>query len=144
MKKILMSSAVLLLFSVSLIIFQMSCQKSSIAQSSTQTSNKILLKKDIERQVGTTVDSSGKSIPVYRYSVDFYVVQYDGTNLSKINIVMPSGEYPWGNGSISPDGEKLIFNALNINNHHSVYSCFLNGSNLIKLVDGSYQVQGAY
>jgi len=139
-----MTSAVLLLFSVSLIIFQMSCQKSLIAQSSTQTSNKILLKKDIERQVGTTVDSSGQSIPVYRYSTDFYIVQNDGTNLSKINIVMPSGEYPAGNGLISPDGEKLIFNAFSISNHPSVYSCFLNGSNLIKLVDGSYQVQGAY
>jgi hypothetical protein len=151
MKKILLSSAVLLALSVSIIIFQISCQKIVVAQSPApaQAINKVLLQTGTQKQVGT-IDSSGFSFPVYRYVIDFYLVQYDGTNLTKINIAMPAGEYPVGNGVLSPDGEKIIFSAAKKMDaswsvySYSVYSYSLNGSALVKLADGSYQVQGAY
>ena len=61
MKKILLSSIVLTAFSASIVIFQISCQKTAIAQSldSTQILNKTLLAKNIQLQVGTVTDSLG-------------------------------------------------------------------------------------
>jgi len=144
MKTILLSSAVLILFSISLIIFQVSCQKTAVAQTTTQTPDRILLKKQTQLQVGSTLDSLGNTIPIYRYGNDFYLVKYDGTNLSKINITMPAGEYPNGNGVLSPDGQKIIFDAFSLSNQSSVYSCYLNGTGLLKLAGANYFVQGAY
>ncbi len=144
MKKILLSSFVLIVFSLSIIIFQMSCRKTAIAQtsSSLQTLNKVLLLMPIQIQTGTTNDSLGHSTAIYRTSFDFYFIQYDGTNLKKINIPMPAGEYPYGIASLSSDGKHIVFVANNVNGN-SVYSYALDDSKLTKLVDGDYFVQGA-
>lgn len=145
MKKILLSSFVLILFSASIIIFQMSCRKTVNAQTSTivQPLNKTLLSKTIQMQ-STAVDSSGHSVPLYRFYVDFYIVQNDGSNLTKINIPMPVGEYPSGKGLLSPDGKQLVFKANSMSDQSYVYSYSLIDSKLTKLVSGSFSLQGTY
>ena len=150
MKKILLSSVVLLAFSVSIIVFQMSCQKIVTAQvpKTLGSLNKILLAKNVYKQVGTTFDSIGRPpIPLHANTTEFYLVGYNGGTLTRIDIPLPAGEYPFGNGVISADGQKLIFDASNIdvqNQQSFVYSYSLDGSSLIRLVDGLYNVNGAY
>ena len=147
MKKLLLSSIVLLIFSTTIIIFQMSCQKTALAQhlSNSQNLNKTLLGKDIQTQIGTTSDSLGHVTPIYIYTVDFYLVNNDGTNLTKVNMTLPTGLNPNLSGALSSDGEKIIFNATNYITHETgVYLYSLNSSNLIKLVDGNYHLEGTY
>ena len=141
-----MGSIVLTLFSFALILFQYSCAKVAVAQRpSTQTLDISLLAKDIYIQVGATTDSSGNSIPLMRYSKEYYIIHNDGTNLTKINISMSPGQFPSGTACLSPDGLKIVFEALNIANVPSIYSIMTNGTNLTKIIDGiPLAVQGTY
>ena len=149
MKKLLLSSVVLIAFSISIIIFQMSCQKTVTAQvtGTLGALNKILLQKSVYKLVGSTFDSIGRPpIPLYSNTSEFYLVGYNGGTPTRINIQMPAGEYTAGDGVIGADGDKLIFGASNLDVQpgHFIYSCSLDGSNLVRLVNGDYQIQGAY
>ncbi len=53
---------------------------------------------------------------------------------------MPQGIYLTTSGKISPDGEKIIFQT-NSDETNSIYSCYLDGSGLTKLIDGDYSLQ---
>ena len=104
MKKILLSSMALIIFSLTILIFQMSCQKTAVAQNSSlpQSINKILLAKTSQLQIGTVIDSVGHSTPTYRTVFDYYLMEYDGSNITKININLPQGVYTNGYAILSP------------------------------------------
>ena len=58
---------------------------------------------------------------------------------------MPPGQFPIGRGLLSPDGKQIVFEFNNINNQGTaVYSYSLDGSNLTKLADVDYSLQGTY
>lgn len=123
MKKLLLSSIVLFLFSASIILFQLSCKKIAIATEtpSVQAQNlgKILFK-------GT----NGKEI---------YLGNYDGSNKQKIGFAFPAPTNTndeIDGATMSPDG-KLIFLRLYSGslNKSRIYSANVDGSNLKLILD---------
>jgi len=141
MKKILLSTIVLLFFSISIGIFQISCQKEATAETAENTAtsqvNKIIYMK------------WNNTYP------EFWICNYDGTNNLKVNLSLPSGIAVSENPPfMSPDGQKIFFTAgVSVsgqgysNNNASLYSCNSDGSGVTKIVSGngsSIQIGGAY
>jgi hypothetical protein len=128
MKKILMSSVVLTVFSISILIFQMSCKKDANAQTGSNVPtqlNKIIYTK---RLTSTTAE--------------IWIANYDGTNQTKVNIVVPAG-IMLANARLSPDGQTIFFEGVNTSTFlNDIYSCKIDGSNVQKIVDGSTATQG--
>jgi len=133
MKKILMGSAVLTALSLSIIAFQMSCSKTANAQTGGTTG---LTQQNL--LLYTLYDSSTNSNSIWTSN-------YDGSNQTQINIVLPSGIYfdQTPQVSLSPDGKKIFFIA-GVKNYYNnelythsgnIYSCNLDGSNVTKVVD---------
>lgn len=124
MKKLVYSSLVLILFSLSIILFQMSCQKEIIADSTTNEYNgKILY----------FLSSDGGNKPS-----GFWTSNLDGTNQIQIPINVPEGLSLYSSsGRITPDGKTLIFELRDQDKHTHIYSVSVDGSNLKKLIDGS-------
>jgi Tol biopolymer transport system component len=120
MKKLLMGSVALCLFSVSITLFTISCQKQASAQTSTGVSqqNKLIFKKVI----GTTAE--------------IWTANYDGTSSAKINIILPAGVVFSDdmNPVISPNGQKIFFTA-GTSFAGDIYSCNVDGSSVSKIVD---------
>jgi hypothetical protein len=141
MKKLLLSTIVLLAFSISIIVFQLSCKKSADAQTSTYT----LLPATISRLGGVipdgttiSVDASGKISTISNGSVtqqnkilfqkdlysgagntnkfdsgEIWSANYDGTNQQKVNVALPTGFVITlgSNIKLSPDGKTIFFDA---------------------------------
>ena len=126
MKTLLKSSILLLLFSFSLLVFNLSCKKESTAQNtstSIQNLGILVFAKDGDK------------------ANEFWTSKYDGTGQVKITIsALPStGEIVKDNIQLSPDGKKFFFvantNPTNQNSLDAIYSCNIDGSGLTKLVD---------
>lgn len=128
MKKLLLGSISLCLFSLSMILFQMSCKKAAVAQASSSSTpiNKIVYYK-------------------YTASIDalqIYTAKYDGTAQTLVNISLPTGvEFDDDTlPKLSPDGTKVFFTSLtpgvSINNR-DIYVANIDGTNLTKIVDAS-------
>jgi len=134
MKKILLSTAVLTVFSLSVILFQISCKKSADAatpstSTSVQQENKILYSTD----EGTVVNG---------FNIEkLHTANYDGTNVTDINLVLPAGvslvhahnAAYYGNPCISPDHKTIFFEVVIKGTSNAVsfaiYSCNIDGSN---------------
>ena len=141
MKKLLLSSIVLTLFSASIILFQLSCKKTADAQTGTSNGlhqlNKIVFAKLLTGGGATEI----------------WTMNYDGTNQTKVNITMPAGqhitdEYP----KLSPDGTKIVFiggTTGSNGNDDDIYICNFDGSGVTKIYDmpvgtGHTVLGGAY
>jgi len=111
MKKILLSTAVLTAFSLSVVLFQISCKKSADAATpGTSTGslqeNKILYSTD-----------EGILTPTGFELEKLHIANYDGTNVTDINLVLPTGvtlltRSNVGNSnnmSVSPDHKTIFF-----------------------------------
>lgn len=118
MKKLLYSSVVLIVFSLSIILFQISCQEEAFAKG-VATQNKFLY----------TVFTSDMG--------QFWIMNINGTNPTPIPINLPDGLKPTGSGKLTPDGNTLIFSAYKSTtpNEKYIYSVSINGTNLKKLLD---------
>ncbi|MBB6273143.1 Tol biopolymer transport system component [Pedobacter cryoconitis] len=133
MKKILLSTIVLFAFSLSILLFQVSCKKEATAKTSTpgQNSLNIIL-------YAKSFNSNNS------YSQEIWMSGYDGSNQKKINIQLPSG-IVFSEGiepKLSPDGKTIFFEAGaagsssgNISYQTDLYSCNIDGSNLKKVID---------
>lgn len=143
MKKLILSSTVLLFFSISIMIFQISCQKE--ADADTNEISATLLNKVIYTK--------------YRSHVaEIWVCNYNGTGAAKINVILPNGVV-FSDGMtpvMSPDGKKIFFSAgppytqggmPTISVNGDLYSCNVDGTGCA-LVDsssgGSIILGGAY
>ncbi len=154
MKKLLMGSAVLTLFSISIIIFQMSCKKDATAQTSgtnytlpTATTSSL---GGIIVGNGLSVTSSGilsaisvnsqQNKLIFKKIVgstsEIWTANYDGTNSTKVNISLPSGVVFSDdmNPIVSPNGLKIFFTAGNVFNG-DIYSSNIDGTSVLKIVD---------
>jgi hypothetical protein len=127
MKKLLLSTIVLLAFSVSIILFQLSCKKSAdaatpITSAAVQQQNKIIYVKNIPIVAAGT---SGL------YQGQIYSANYDGTNQQQINITLPTGLYIsyTPNVVLSPDQKTIFFSVSDINNVIGIYSSSIDGTN---------------
>lgn len=121
MKKLLYSSIVLLLFSFSIFLFQVSCQKEADAKNENNTSvqNKFIY---------------AVSNPNFQY----WIANIDGTNNQPITISLPTGQMLTNSCRLTPDAQKIIFCAYsqisgNMNSEYYIYSASINGSNVTLL-----------
>ncbi|KHJ39187.1 hypothetical protein PBAC_05000 [Pedobacter glucosidilyticus] len=123
MKKVFLSTLILLGFSLSMLIFQASCKKEATAQQNTQTITGTILYSLYNDNTSTT---------------EYWICNEDGSNNKKIPLILPSGlRLDDPNGKLSKDGKTLIFVVRDTSNKRFIYSCSLDGGNLKKLIDGS-------
>lgn len=154
MKKFIYGIFVFMILSIFITMTQISCEK-TVAQQNTSlresSLNLILLEKGAPKEI-TTVDSLGKPDKTSTVFInEYYTMNIDGSNLKKIPINLPTGLYAWGSAHLTQDAQTIVFNVIdNIGGGSSeevrsyIYSCSLDGSNLKKLTDGSYAIQGVY
>lgn len=118
MKKILLSSIILFLFSVSIVLFQISCKKEAVADVAVGGADgKILFSKYT------------KTLPEIQ---ELWSINQDGTNLKKININLPIGfKYDVEDLKLSQDSKKIFFKIYN----EGIYSCSIDGGNLTKILE---------
>lgn len=160
MNKIAKSSLVLLLFSLSLIFFQLSCEEPVEAQQQ----NYILppatttLLGGVKVGTGLTVASDGMlsvtppttsvQEPLNRFLyvlyndntnvTEFWTAKHDGTDNKKIPVSLAAGLTIASQSAVlTPNGQTLIFSATDNNDVKFIYSISIDGSNLKKLVDGT-------
>ena len=119
MKKLLLGSAALLIFSCSLIVFQISCRKEAKAQTPLSGTNKILYSK---RAFGN-----------FDYAFEYWIADYDGSNATRIPLNVPG----WRVTSVklSPDATKIIFDAMDstllaTGNGSEIFSADIDGANV--------------
>ncbi len=160
MKKILLSSAVLTFFAFSILLFQLSCQKNANAQ--TTSPNYVLPPATTTTLGGVTVDgttikvdANGKISLVSSLASASFIVysktntsgndeiwkaNIDGSNQRILNINLPSGytlnvNHDGGQIRITSDKQKIIFKGEN-SSTISLFSCAVDGTNVIRLIDG--------
>ena len=127
MKKLLLSSIVLTLFSFSIILFQLSCKKDAVAQTGTAGL--------------TQLNKIVYSVEPVSNITEIWTANYDGTNKTKINITLPSATIEIGGSpKLSPDGQKVFFEVNDVDpgtGKSYIYSANINGSNVALVIDGS-------
>lgn len=168
MKKLLLGSIILIVFAFSISLFQISCQKQATAQTTTYTLPPATSSTlgGIIVGAGLSISSNGtlsvtnstgglqqlnkivfvKSIG-YSSPKEIWTANYDGSNASKINIILPIG-FPSRHGAInsrlSPDGQTIFFEVMedSLSEMQSIYKCNINGSNVTRIIAGT--VTGTY
>ncbi|MBL0079776.1 MAG: hypothetical protein IPP53_11895 [Bacteroidetes bacterium] len=130
MKKLFLSSIVLLLFSISNMLFQVSCQKEANANPNNITQlNKIVYIKEID-------GSPERS--------ELWISDIDGNNQTKIPVTFPF-EPSFLSISLTTDGSKVIFSIeSDLSENGYIYSCKTDGSNLTKLVENTATEKALY
>ncbi len=160
MKKLFLGSIALTVFSIAMLIFQISCQKTVDAQ---QGANNYVLPPATTTNLGGVIVGQGLTVStngtlsvnttssttglqqlnkiVYRKqdgSVDeIWTANYDGTNQTKINIILPTG-IVFGESMrpfLSPDGKMVFFTAGANIADASIYSANIDGTNVTKVLD---------
>lgn len=118
MKKLLYSSIILTLFSISLVLFQISCQEEAVAKEE-EIQNKFLY---------SSYESGG---------VKYFIANIDGSDPVQIPITLPESLGVDAPGQLTPDGKTLIFpvSVNPIEDEYAIYSVNINGTNLKKIVD---------
>lgn len=121
MKKLLLSSITLFLFSSSILLFQISCQKEANAgPNPKQSLNKIVYIKEIDVAPDRT---------------ELWISNIDGSNQNIIPVTF-AFDFQFGSISLSPDGTKVIFSVVNDRSRDGyIYSCNIDGTNLTKLIE---------
>jgi hypothetical protein len=128
MRKLLLSSITLFLFSASIFVFQVSCQKDAVAENNqTQSEGKILFIKEHEN------GNINKD--------EIWVSNLDGSSLMKVPINLSENQILGGDAKVSKEKSKIIFNVLindgSTDESYALYSCNLDGTNLTKIIEGS-------
>lgn len=147
MKKLLLGSALLILFSCSIILFQLSCRKEATARNmSDETPAVMLISKNIETKFReqTGVDSLRNPVFDERWFsyIELYILKDNKAAPVKININLPPDEYPVLNACLSKDGNKIFFSTQHKTKGYSgIYSCNINGSDAQKVADENYFLQ---
>lgn len=107
MKKLLMSSFALLMFALSMFLFQASCKKEAVAET-TNTVTYQPLGYFLYEKSSRVINSAGVNTDVYQ----FWLANYDGTNQHQIPVTLPSTVSNYGNSAhLSPDGKRLFIYA---------------------------------
>jgi hypothetical protein len=129
MKKILLSTIVLLAFTVSILLFQISCKKEAKASPAAAVNapqNKIIFIRNFE-----------VTSPAATTYSEIWIANNDGSNPQKLNITLPSGIVVGDGGTkLSADGKTIFFTAYTPSKAGaSIYGCNLDGSNVHLVID---------
>jgi hypothetical protein len=159
MKKLLMGSVCLLIFSMSILVLQISCQKDIVAQTSgnpyvlppatTSALGGVIIGSGLSVTADGTLSATGHSAAlnkiVYRVksgpNTGFWVANTDGTGRNPANPVLPAGmglSDTFTAPFLSADGTKIFFIAAETTtgfNYRSVWSCNIDGSNPAMVID---------
>jgi hypothetical protein len=119
MKRLLLGSVILLIFSCSILIFQLSCKKDVIAQTTGNNVNKILF---FKRPLGN-----------YDLQFEHWIANYDGSNATQIFLNLPGWRI--NDVQLSADGTKLFFTGtdsttLLTTQASEIFSSNVDGSNI--------------
>jgi hypothetical protein len=130
MKKLLLGSIVLSAFSVSVALFQMSCNKTSNAQGS----NPITTQSKFVYLVEGGVTGAGSD------NGQIWIAGLDGTGAQQVNITMPSGYVVDGSSECNPivtsNGATLVFLGYDSSlQQQALFSCGINGGSAVKIKD---------
>jgi hypothetical protein len=135
MKKLLMGSVALTLFSTSILLFQISCKKEVNAQTNSGLVQQNLITYAKGIRSGTNTSNT--------YTYDVWLANLDGTNQRKIPINIPQAVGITG-AKITPDGKTIVFEAHfdttiggNSIRYADIYSCSIDGSNVKKIITSS-------
>ncbi len=128
MKKILLSTCILTAFSLSVILFEMSCKKTVNGTSPTTVIG--------VNQINKIVYTKNLPLPGSQglYYAEIWTANYDGSNAQKINITLPAGlfvEYATF-VKVSPNQRTIFFhveNAAHDKNGTGFYSADIDGKN---------------
>jgi hypothetical protein len=120
MKKVFYSSLVLTAFSLSVILFQISCQDEAQAQVYQPIKNRFLYL--YQKDDGT---------------VEYWTARDDGTNYIKLPIELPEFLKLGTDGTLSSDGKNVIVSATDNLQQTHIYSISMEGTGFTKLVDGT-------
>lgn len=157
MKKLLLGSASLCLFSISIMIFQMSCKKDATAQTS---NSNYILPPATTSTLGGVIVGNGLSVTgngtlsvvnsggvtqqnkilytkYFSSGSEYYICNFDGTNNQQINITLPANVRKSSEVVISPDHQKIFFlaNLAIAPSNSYTYSCNLDGTNVQLVTD---------
>lgn len=144
-------------FSLSIILFQISCKKEAVAQSGGNSTTNYVLKPATTSTLGGVIVGSGLSVGsdgtlsvnnngtnndestqlnliLYSHNGELWTANIDGTNQTKIPITLPTGITGFDNAHLSPDGKKVIFDVNGQTQGVAIYSCNIDGSNLTKII----------
>ncbi len=152
-----MGSILLTAFSVAIIIFQISCQKTVNAQTSsyslspatTTTLGGVIVGNGLSvtgngtlSVISTTSGSTQLNKLIFKKIVnstaEIWTANYDGSSAAKVDITLPSGVSFSDdmNPIMSPDGKKIFFTAGSGGlSGGDLYSCNADGSSVTKIVD---------
>jgi len=166
MKKLLMGSVALLIFSASILVFQISCQKTSTAQTG---SNPYVLPPATTSTLGGVIIGSGLNVSssgvlsatqstgglqqlntiIYLKSggafSEVWLANIDGTNQRKVPIPVSSSQsiVPGYGVRLTPDGMTVVLN-VSEGGAYNIYTCGTDGSNFKKIVSDVVTLEGAY
>lgn len=119
MKRLLLSALILLFFSASLFLTQMSCRKESKAETPVEYPQRFVFTKDTRGQ-----------------SSEIWISRIDGTEQQKVNITLPAGELIAPQARITANKQGIVFVAMNADEKETaVYYCKLDGTGLKKIAD---------
>jgi hypothetical protein len=141
MKKLLLASVTLLIFSISILIFQLSCTKVSLAKGTGINGGEgmLILYVDHDAQASTNART-------------FWLMDSNGSNRQRVNIVLPSSEYSLNDGRLVESATHIIFSATKstpTDQIDIVYKCNIDGTGLTELFRGGsytnhYELSDAY
>lgn len=164
MKKLLLSSLILLFFAITISIFQISCQKTAIAQTTTYTLPPATTSTlgGVIIGNGLNITSAGilsatTSVPTQLNLILFtkifnaqspsriyeiWLANIDGSNQRKVSVILPGGFTYKGESKLSPDGNTIIFEAGTSTSIFNLYSCKIDGSNVTAIINGDGSPNG--
>lgn len=122
MKKVLYSSLVLTAFSLSAILFQISCQD------------------EVQAQAQIYQPIKNRFLYIYQKDdggVEYWTASDDGTNYIQLAIELPEFLTIGTDGVFSSNGKRLIMSATDNLQQTHIYSISIEGTDLVKLVDGT-------
>ena len=158
--KIFKSSIVLILFSLSALVFNLSCEEPVLAQqpdyvlppATASTLGGIKVGDGLsvtndgtlsvtQGQAGQTNEPLNRFLYVFyndnTMETEFWTAKHDGTDNKKIPISLPSGlNISMQTGILTPNGQTLIFTVRDESNIKYIYSISTDGKKKKKLVDG--------
>ncbi|NML36800.1 hypothetical protein HHL17_06280 [Chitinophaga sp. G-6-1-13] len=124
MKKLILGSFALLMFSASMLIFQISCKKSAEAESPMPA-----VPVQINKVAFTRYSQNG--------GTEICVMNYDGTGLVKVPVQLGANQSITDEVRLSPDGRKVFFvlytPGTNETKKEDIYSCDIDGKNQKKI-----------
>jgi hypothetical protein len=123
MKKLLYSSLILTLFSLSLILFQLSCREEAEAQAQ--------IFQPIKKRILYTFQKADGT-------VEYWTARDDGFDYARLPIEVPASYKLGKDGVFSADGTRLIVSVVDESDFTHIYSLSVDGTKLAdKIVDGT-------